>query len=92
MATTCRISFPRPVLALSAYATGTDRRLVRAVSCGAGAVDVVQTRPAYVSIARTQTRSGARTSLFVPELDRLFVAARAGGSSEAAVLVYRPRP
>jgi DNA-binding beta-propeller fold protein YncE len=60
------------------------------VSCGSGAVDVVQTRPAYVSIARITTRSGARTSLFVPELDRLFVAARADGSSEAAVLVYRP--
>jgi DNA-binding beta-propeller fold protein YncE len=62
------------------------------VTCGSGAVDVVQTRPTYVSIARIATRPGARTSLFVPELDRLFVAARASGSTEAAVLVYRPQP
>jgi len=38
-----------------------------------------------------QTASGARTSLFVPELDRLFVADRAGLlGSEAAIRVYRP--
>ena len=60
------------------------------VTCGAGAVDVVDlTHPGQsVSVA---TRSGARTGLFVPELDRLFVAARAGGE-DAALLVYRPQP
>ena len=60
------------------------------VTCGAGAVDVVDLvrRDQSVSVA---TRSGARTGLFVPELDRLFVAARAGGQ-DAAVLVYRPQP
>jgi len=39
------------------------------------------------------TASGARTSLFVPDLDRLFVAARAGFfglGSDAAILVLRP--
>jgi hypothetical protein len=42
-------------------------------------------------LARVKTSSGARTSLFVPELDRLFVAARAGVSgSHAAILVLRP--
>jgi hypothetical protein len=36
---------------------------------------------------------GARTSLFVPDLDRLFVAARAGFfgiGSDAAILVVHP--
>jgi hypothetical protein len=60
------------------------------VVCGAGAVDIVDlTHPGHsVSVA---TWSGARTGLFAPELDRLFVAARAGGE-DAAVLVYRPQP
>jgi hypothetical protein len=40
-----------------------------------------------------QTTSGATTSLFVPELDRLFVAQRAGFLGErAAILLFRPVP
>jgi DNA-binding beta-propeller fold protein YncE len=62
------------------------------VSCGAGTVDVIQTRPTTASIARIATRPGARTSLFAPELDRLFVAARATPTGEASILVYRPQP
>ena len=64
------------------------------VSCGAGEVDVLQSDPGGVrSLARVPTRSGARTSLFVPELDRLFVAARAGAAKAgAAILVFRPAP
>lgn len=64
------------------------------VICGSGAVDVVATGQGGVrSIGRVATRSGARTGLFVPELDRLFVAARAGPlGRDAAVLVFRPRP
>ena len=47
----------------------------------------------YRLVDQVATRSGARTSLFVPELDRLFVAERAGIlGSEAAVLVFRPAP
>src|SRR5262252_4871848 len=46
------------------------------VSCGAGVVDVFEEREArYQRVGRIPTISGARTSLFVPELDRLFVAA-----------------
>jgi hypothetical protein len=42
---------------------------------------------------RIRTAPGARTSLFVPELDRLFVARRAGpAGQEAAILVFRPAP
>ncbi len=64
------------------------------VSCGEGAVHVVQQDPAGDRpLARIRTRSGARTSLFVPELDRLFVAARAGLlGTDAALLVFRPAP
>lgn len=64
------------------------------VSCGSGAVDVFeQAGGKYVVSARIETRPGARTSLFVPALDRLFVAARAGaGGQGAAILVYRPSP
>ncbi len=60
------------------------------VTCGAGAVDVVDLAHPGQSVS-VATRPGARTGLFVPELDRLFVAARAGGG-DAAVLVYRPQP
>ncbi len=64
------------------------------VSCGAGAVDVLQAdATGYRPLARVATSSGARTALFVPELDRLFVAARAGLlGSDAAILVFRPFP
>jgi DNA-binding beta-propeller fold protein YncE len=62
------------------------------VSCGSGSVDVFQGEAdRYRSVARIATQSGARTSLFVPELDRLFVARRSGMlGSEAALLVFRP--
>ena len=61
------------------------------VSCGAGAVDVLEAgQGGYHRIERVRTRSGARTSLFVPELDRLYVAARAADGKPAAILVFRP--
>jgi YVTN family beta-propeller protein len=63
------------------------------VSCGQGVVDVFSAEEAgYRRLARVPTVSGARTSLFVPELDRLFVAARAGWSEPAAIWVFRPVP
>jgi hypothetical protein len=64
------------------------------VSCGAGSVDTwQQDGTGYRRLVSLTTASGARTSLFVPELDRLFVAARAGFfglGSDAAILVVRP--
>jgi len=61
------------------------------VSCGEGVVDVLEQRDAeYRRLARVPTVSGARTSLFVPELDRLFVAVRARSSEPAAIWVFRP--
>ncbi|WP_050043720.1 hypothetical protein [Bradyrhizobium sp. LTSPM299] len=63
------------------------------VSCGAGYVDVFETDAAtYRRIARIPTAAGARTSLFLPELDRLLVAVRAGPAGPAAIWVFKPLP
>lgn len=43
-------------------------------------------------LGRVPTAVGARTGLFVPELDRLFVAVRAAPGEAAAVWVLRPEP
>jgi DNA-binding beta-propeller fold protein YncE len=63
------------------------------VSCGEGVVDVFAAAEAgYRPLARVSTVLGARTSLFVPELDRLYVAVRASSSEPAAIWVFRPVP
>jgi hypothetical protein len=69
-----------------------DRKRHRVyVSCGAGVVDVLESGEAgYRRLARVPTVPGARTSLFVPELDRLFVAVRAASNEPAAIWVFRP--
>lgn len=61
------------------------------VACGAGFVDVFESAPgALHSVGRVATSPGARTALFVPDLDLLFVAAPARGGREAEILVLRP--
>jgi DNA-binding beta-propeller fold protein YncE len=63
------------------------------ISCGEGAIDVVQRQgDTYASTARIRTIPGARTALFVPELDRLFLAVRASVGASAAIWVFRPTP
>jgi YVTN family beta-propeller protein len=63
------------------------------VSCGEGFVDVLDSASSvYARLARITTLPGARTSLFVPEIDRFFVAARASAEQPAAVWVFRPTP
>ena len=63
------------------------------VSCGSGLVDVLEERAgSYTRLGHVGTAPGARTSLFVPELDRLFVAVRAAGSEPAAIWLFRPVP
>ena len=63
------------------------------VSCGAGFLDVLEAKEAtYRRIARIPTVSGARTSLFVPEMDRLLVAVRASSGQPAAIWTFRPMP
>jgi DNA-binding beta-propeller fold protein YncE len=61
------------------------------VSCGAGMIDIFDVQ-SYERLSRIPTVSGARTSLFVPELDRLFLAVRAGGGNPAAIWVFGPAP
>jgi DNA-binding beta-propeller fold protein YncE len=61
------------------------------VICGEGYVDVLGPRgESYASVGRIATLSGARTGLFIPEIDRLIVATRARGSESAAIWVLRP--
>jgi hypothetical protein len=63
------------------------------VSCGAGEIDVFHRVADWQAIEPVRTASGARTSLFAPQLDRLFVAERAGLlGSQAAIRVYRAPP
>jgi DNA-binding beta-propeller fold protein YncE len=62
------------------------------VICGEGSIgvlDVSGKKPRELS--RLATRSGARTGLYTPELDLLFVAAPERGTAQAEILVYRPR-
>ena len=59
------------------------------VSCGEGFVDVFDDE-GYRRVGHVPTVAGARTSLFVPELDRLLLAVRASGREPAAIWVFRP--
>ena len=69
-----------------------QRQLVY-VSCGEGSIDVIraQGKRDYSRVARVPTVQGASTSLFVPALDRLFLAVPGSGAQSAAVRVYAPR-
>jgi DNA-binding beta-propeller fold protein YncE len=63
------------------------------VSCGEGYIETFAAQgDGYASIGRVPTASGARTSLFVPALDRLYLAVRTSGSTPAAIWVFRPAP
>jgi hypothetical protein len=69
-----------------------DRRERIYVSCGIGEVDTWwRDGSQYRPLPPTETKLGARTSLYVPQLDRLFVARRAGFfGSAGSIAVYRP--
>lgn len=61
------------------------------VSCGAGAIDILEDQgDRYQRIGHVPTVRGARTSLYLPDLDRLYVAVRAAGGEPAAIWVFRP--
>jgi DNA-binding beta-propeller fold protein YncE len=66
---------------------GTSKRLY---VIGNGEIDVIrQNNPnSYEGLARIQTRRGARTGLYVPQLNRIFVPAAKSGNDAAALLVY----
>jgi hypothetical protein len=74
-----------------AYFDRTRHRIY--ISCGAGEVDVYGRNGAgWRRVARVRTAPGARTSLFVPAFDRLYVAAPVRFGTPARVLVFRPLP
>jgi len=63
------------------------------LSCGEGYLDVFEAKAgAYEGIAHIATVAGARTSLFVPELDILALAVRATPGELPAIWLYRPAP
>ena len=63
------------------------------ISCGTGFLDVLAIDgTSYNRIGKIPTSPGTRTSLYVPELDRMFVAVRVTANEPAAIWVYRPSP
>jgi DNA-binding beta-propeller fold protein YncE len=59
--------------------------------CGAGKIDIIeQTDPkTYKAFTKVDTANGARTGLFVPERDTLFVAVPHRGSQKAEIRAYQ---
>jgi DNA-binding beta-propeller fold protein YncE len=63
------------------------------VSCGEGFIDVAAVDGrSYRQTAHVATAIGARTSLFVPQLDRLLLAVPAKGATPAGIWIFRPSP
>ncbi|HEV2233890.1 MAG TPA: YncE family protein, partial [Terriglobia bacterium] len=63
-------------------------------SGGGGTISIYQQRDRdhYTELGKMETVSGARTSLFVPELNWLCVATRREGQREASIRVYEALP
>lgn len=59
--------------------------------CGAGHVDVSSTTNADGEMVRVTTAPGARTGLYVPEMQTLIVAVPARGPNPAALWLLKPR-
>ena len=61
------------------------------VSCGEGFIEIfIVEADHYRKEDKIATVGGARTALFVPELDRYFLAVRANEQTTAAVWVFKP--
>ena len=63
------------------------------VSCGSGYVNVVNQIDAdhYTTNGKIKTNSGARTSLFIPQLHQLIIAAPAHMSNDAELIIYKTK-
>ena len=59
-------------------------------TCGAGKIDIIEQTgaDAYRALAKIDTADGARTGLFVPERDTVFVAVPHRASQQAEIRVY----
>src|SRR6266403_2163606 len=69
-----------------------DRKRHRVYAiCGAGKIDIIEQTDAnnYKALTKIDTAEGARTGLFVPERDTLFVAVPHRGSQQAEIRAYR---
>ncbi len=68
-----------------------QRRLIY-ISCGSGFIDVVRQLDAdhYARLDRVPTSKGAATSLYVPELDRLYLAVPAHDGQPAELRIFYP--
>jgi DNA-binding beta-propeller fold protein YncE len=68
-----------------------QRRRLYAIG-GEGGISVFEQRTPdqYTELGRVVTVKGARTGLFSPDLDRLYVAVRATASQPAAIRIYAP--
>ncbi len=64
------------------------------VSCGAGFLDIFQQKEGnhFERTAHISTAAGARTSLFVPELNRLYLAVPHRGGQQAEIRVFSVQP
>ena len=71
---------------------GTRQRIY--ISGGDGFIGIIQQQDAdhYKSLTKIPTASGARTSLFVPELGRLYLAVPHRGTQRAEIRVYEAQP
>jgi WD40 repeat protein len=60
------------------------------ISCGGGYINVFKQTDAntYTADGKVSTHSGARTSLFIPDLNQLIVASPLNFSSNASLLIY----
>lgn len=63
------------------------------VSGGEGAITVLAQRDAdrYEQLAKIPTAAGARTCLFVPEIDRLYLAVPRRANQQCEIRVYQPQ-
>ncbi|MBI4454842.1 MAG: hypothetical protein HY644_02975 [Acidobacteria bacterium] len=63
------------------------------ISCGEGFLHVIQQHSAdqYQEIAKIQTAPGARTAVFVPEVNRLYLAVPHRGDQDAEIWTYEAR-
>ncbi len=61
------------------------------VSCGEGVIDVFAERDPdhYQEVARVPTAAGARTALWVPEMNQLLLAVPRRAGQEAAIRIYQ---
>ncbi len=60
------------------------------ISCGSGFIDSFESDGAdhYTALAKVKTSAGARTSLFVPEQNRLYLAVPRQGKQSSEVWIY----